>query len=64
MKKFNKISAVVWFILSGLAILMSIIKWSFVCFALGFIFFAIGRISWDEYQEIKKNEEIYKRFKK
>ncbi len=64
MKTFNKNSAIIWFSLSALALILALAKWSFVCLLLAMLFTMIGKVAWREYKELKQKEDIYNKFKK
>jgi len=63
MKTFNKITAILWFFLSGIAFAIALILWELLYCLLAIIFYFIGEVAWEEYKELKEKEEIYK-FKK
>lgn len=64
MKTFNKISAIIWFAIAAIGIVIALAKWSLTYFLFAMVFSFIGKVAWQEYREIKNKEDTYQKFKK
>jgi len=63
-RKAMKISAIIWFALSGAAMIISLFKWELTYCLMSIVFYFIGKVAWQEYRELKDRDELYMKFRK